>query len=263
MVDLSKCGFAGSYDTNFCDSIVDSFYSPALSNSVSYDRQSGYFTSSSLAVAAEGIMGLINNDGTMRLLTSPVISEEDLDLLKQITNDPDKLTGELSKIIEKEFDEDFIRNESTEALGWMLLHNKLEIRLILVEEDGKIIPSEIVDKYGIFHNKIGIFKDDSGNIVSFSGSINETYRGLVKNIESFEVFCSWKAGSEEHIQPHVKRFEDYWNLGKTGRSITVDFPEAIKKKWISSVPDKKEDLMLFKKIVKGIRIRDYQNEAID
>lgn len=263
MVDLSKCQFLSSYDTNFCSNIVDSFYSPALSNSVSYDRQSGYFSSSSLAIASEGIIGLIENGGTMRLLTSPIISEDDLAILEKISNDVEGLTNELSKIIEKNLDEEFLRNESTEALGWMLLHNKLEIRLILVQEEGKILPSSIVDQYGIFHNKVGIFKDDSGNIVSFSGSINETYGGLVRNIESFEVFCSWKNGAEEHIMPHIDRFERYWDIGKCGRSITVEFPDAIKNKWISSVPKRKEDLSIFKKTVKGIRVRDYQTEAIN
>lgn len=263
MIDLSKCLFPSSYDTNFCDNIVETFYSPALKNSISYDRQSGYFSSSSLAIASEGILGLIENDGSMRLLTSPIISEKDLVILEKVSDNPANLPDELSNILEKNLDEDFLKNESTEALGWMLLHNKLKIRLILVQENGKILSSKAVDQCGIFHNKVGIFRDDLGSIVSFSGSINETYGGLVKNIESFDVFCSWKNGDKDHIQPHIDRFERYWKFGECGRSITVDFPEAIKNKWISSVPEKKEDLLLFKKKTTKLRIRDYQTEAIN
>ncbi len=263
MIDLSKCLFPSSYDTNFCDDIVKTFYSPALNNSISYDRQSGYFSSSSLATASEGILGLIENDGTMRLLTSPIISEKDLVILEKVSDSPANLSDELSKILEKTFDEDFLKNESTEALGWMLLHNKLEIRLILMREEGKILSSKAVEQCGIFHNKVGIFKDNLGNLVSFSGSINETFGGLVKNIESFDVFCSWKNGDNEHIQPHIDRFERYWKLGECGRSITVNFPEAIKNKWISSVPERKEDLLIFKKKSTKIHIRDYQTAAIN
>ena len=41
---------------------------------------------------------------------------------------------------------------------------------------------------GLFHQKIGILKDDEGNIISFSGSNNETYSGWTSNIEEFKVF---------------------------------------------------------------------------
>jgi hypothetical protein len=45
------------------DDILHSFYIPALARSISYKRLSGSFSSSSLALAARGLAGLIFNKG--------------------------------------------------------------------------------------------------------------------------------------------------------------------------------------------------------
>ena len=47
---------------------------------------------------------------------------------------------------------------------------------------------------GIYHEKVGIFRDDFGNTVSFIGSANETWNAWHErgNYESVEVFCSSK-----------------------------------------------------------------------
>jgi len=45
---------------------------------------------------------------------------------------------------------------------------------------------------GIYREKLGIFSDDHGNAVVFTGSPNDTSGGLVDNFEAMHVFCSWK-----------------------------------------------------------------------
>lgn len=262
MPDLSKCNFSGSYDTNFESGIVKNFYVPLLSNSISFDRMSGFFTSNSLSIAARGIINLIQNGGKMRILTSPVLSQEDASVLSDYYDNPDKLSERLDLIIQQSMTEDFFQSESTEALGWMLLNGFLEIRLVVVIEDKKIIPLSSAESIGIFHNKVGIARDDLGNIVTFSGSINETAGGWINNIESFDVFCSWEAGSLKHIQPHIDRFEHYWQYGISGRSLTIDFPEASQRKWIKHVPNDRDKLKIYRSQKNGIELRDYQLKAI-
>lgn len=56
------------------DNLLIDFYIPALSNSIKYDRVAGYFCSNSLAVAAKGIAGFINNGGRIRLIANVVQS---------------------------------------------------------------------------------------------------------------------------------------------------------------------------------------------
>ena len=65
------------------DDIVNEFYVPSLSNSCEYYRMTGFFSSSSLAISSIGILGLLKNGGTMRLLTSPKLSREDLEVIIQ------------------------------------------------------------------------------------------------------------------------------------------------------------------------------------
>ena len=48
--------------------LVQLFYVPALEAAVRYDRTTGYFSASALAIAARGLEGLIRNDGRMRLI---------------------------------------------------------------------------------------------------------------------------------------------------------------------------------------------------
>ncbi|MBC8450387.1 MAG: hypothetical protein H8D78_21850, partial [Chloroflexi bacterium] len=50
------------------DDRLHDFYIPALSASVRYDRMTGFYSGSALAVAAAGVARLIANGGTMRLL---------------------------------------------------------------------------------------------------------------------------------------------------------------------------------------------------
>ncbi|WP_228288146.1 phospholipase D-like domain-containing protein [Thermosipho ferrireducens] len=60
------------------DDILNEFYLPILENSISYCRLSGFFTSESLSLAARGIVGLIKNNGKMKLIVSPKLSYGDL-----------------------------------------------------------------------------------------------------------------------------------------------------------------------------------------
>jgi hypothetical protein len=55
--------------------LVELFYVPALSSSVSYDRMTGYFSATALALAGRGIDGLIVNRGRMRLIVGCTLEE--------------------------------------------------------------------------------------------------------------------------------------------------------------------------------------------
>ena len=57
-----------SYETGQ-DDLIEEFYAPVLKCAASYNRIAGFFSSTSLAVAAKGIAGLIRNNGKMRLIS--------------------------------------------------------------------------------------------------------------------------------------------------------------------------------------------------
>ena len=66
---------------SFEDNIVDSFYLPILKESVQYDRAVGFFSSTVLIEMMKGLKGLIRNEGKMRLIISPKLSEEDIEAI--------------------------------------------------------------------------------------------------------------------------------------------------------------------------------------
>lgn len=200
--------------------LVNEFYIPALQESVKYCRISGFFNSSSLMIAAKGIEALINNGGSMQLLISPELSKADLEIIQT--------HGIESLPMLKEFNLGPMPDDHLQALAWMLDAGRLEIKIA--------IPSMYEDS--LFHEKIGFFFDNSGNILSFSGSINETASGWMKNVEEFKVFRSWNSTqNEEYLQKDLRKFIGYWSNLKKETAIVYDIPAAVKKSLLKVKPD--------------------------
>jgi superfamily II DNA or RNA helicase/HKD family nuclease len=251
--------FKELYDSNFTN-VVKDFFVPALTQAKEYDRTTGFFTSSSLCVVADGLVEFIKNGGKMRILTSPRLSKEDANAIEEYVADRIVVDEIISSCMERELSLEEIKNDGVQALGWMLANGFLEIRLVLLtDEDGHVLDSAATD--GMFHKKMGILRDGNNTVV-FSGSINGTSAGLTRNIEEFNVFCDWKPGHESFISSHAANFERYWELGPDVRKLTVSLPDAVKNHWIRHVPAEFEELSICNNSKTAI-LRGYQQEAID
>jgi len=228
MNDLSTLSLKHTYDSGIDDILWD-FYIPVLSKANRYDRIAGFFSSSSLSVAAKGMAEFIQNGGTLRLVTCPMLSKNDISMLVEESKG-------LDEILYKDFIHDYSELESklqkdhVRAMGWMMAHNKLEIRIAVIRQNGRILDKEEIENLGIMHQKVGILYDQCGNIISFSGSNNESFRGWVKNTEEFKVFKSWDAGYP-YYKDDIKRFDSFWEGTRNDVDI-ISVPEAIKKKLI-------------------------------
>lgn len=232
-----------SYETGNGDPINE-FYIPVLLKAKKYDRIAGYFSSSSLAIAARGIGGLIVNGGKMRIIASPHLSNNDVSIIRESIDSPqafmeDKFIKDIDEI-----EDDFQRNH-IEALGWMLANGFLEIKLAFVMNKD----SDRVNEMALFHQKVGIIEDKKGLQLSFSGSINETASGWLNNIEEFKVFKGWEMGQKQYLENDSLKFEDFWS-GRRANVRVVDLPIAFKDKLISVGQDfNKEDFIAKKYIV--------------
>lgn len=218
-----------SYETGE-DNLVESFYIPVLKNAVSYDRIAGFFSSSSLAIAARGIAGLVKNNGKIRLIACPRLNKDDIDVLKNL---PENLEYYLENLFIRELGEieDKFERDHIWALGWLLANNMLEIKIALVYNNKKLSTYNEIERNGIFHQKVGILKDSEGNEISFSGSINESASGWLNNIEEFKVFKEWILGQNEYFESDKNKFEDFWNNKRKNVTI-VQLPQAVKDKLI-------------------------------
>lgn len=63
------------------DNLLADFYIPALKESIAYDRAVGFFSSSMLSYAAQGIGALIEKRGSMRLIVGGELTQEEADAI--------------------------------------------------------------------------------------------------------------------------------------------------------------------------------------
>ncbi len=217
------------------DDILDDFYVPVLKVSIAYDRLAGFFSSTSLAIAARGILGLIGNGGVVRLIVSPRLSREDLAAMLDSFAQPEayierKMVEELQTL-----EDQFIRDH-VYALGWMVANDKLHLKVaIAYDNEGYPLSGEDIQRSGLFHQKVGILKDSEGSVLTFSGSVNETASAWLENIEEFKVFRSWVPAEQEYVEADVSKFEKFWN-SDSQRVTVVDIPRAVREKLIEIAP---------------------------
>lgn len=248
-----KSSYRSDNDNIYCD-----FLEKCLKSSTSYDRAVGYFTSDSLYLLLEGVENLIKNNGIMRVVTSPILSEKDVIAIKNLNNE------ELINLkIEKELKKFYSGKEEdiTKIFSWLIMKNILQIKIAYQKND-----------IGIYHEKFGIFRDIEGSKVAFSGSVNETIGGMSRNFESIDVYSSLDGKKDlERIENKERDFKNLWE-NKTNKIEVIDIDEAIKKDIISKAPTDEEIVVILdkrckKKIIKGLtkpkwlNIRDYQIEA--
>ena len=261
-----------SYESGVGD-IVQDFYEPVLTEAVLYDRISGFFTSTSLAVAARGMCNFIKNGGIIRLITSPILSSDDVEIIEKLI---DKKGDIKSKELGLDLDalEDALISDHVKAFGWLMASGKIDIRLaILLGDDNKPITKEKILSAGLFHQKIGILTDAEGNHISFSGSINETASAWTKNDEEFKVFKEWEESSSYYSEDR-ERFNTLWE-GRKRNVVVVDLPHAVKNELIEYSKDFDVERISAKQYIErkrkqvspfeldGISLFYYQKDALD
>jgi len=213
------------------DDRLQEFYLPALSASVRYDRSTGFFSSTALTLAAQGVARLIANGGTMRLLVGAQLHPDDLEAIKQ--------GHELDAMVAKRMLaaltnlEDVIVRRRLEALAWMVAAGTLTIKVVLpTDSAGNPLPAPMARDY--YHPKAGIFTDAAGDQVAFNGSINETAAGWVHNYEQFAVYRSWD-DSRPYLLQEVRRFNRLWD-GQEPFWRALPIPQAVQAQLLCLAP---------------------------
>jgi|AGTN01.2.fsa_nt_gi DNA or RNA helicases of superfamily II len=242
--DLSLKGCYESYE----DNLLEDFYNPILAQSIKYKRIAGFFSSSSIALASRGLSGLINNRGSMQLIISPKLSKEDVAVIKEADINPDTY---LEEILINQIEQVLLKDQFF-ALGWLLANKILNMKIVAIVNNGAFLNEEEVNESKLLHQKIGILEDKEGNIVSFSGSVNETASGWVNNLEEFKVFKGWEPSIKEtYIDPDIKKFSEIWE-GKR-EYVYVFKPNRLIERLIKICPtDYSWDVIKAKKMMKNL-----------
>jgi len=219
------------------DNPLETFYLPTLAASVHYDRSAGYFRSSALAAAAAGIVRLIHNQGTMRLLVGAELSEKDVTAIKEGYDQRDAIARAMLAQLP---DAEKLRLDGTlkqrlDALTWMVANGTLDIKVVLpLDMHGFPIPGNQAHEY--YHTKKGIFTDAAGNQVGFVGSVNESAQAWKRNFEEFSVYCSWEGERDREALGQLRiSFNDLWE-GRDPHWIAIDLPDAVREELIKRAP---------------------------
>lgn len=238
---LKDITIATSYETSESKTqLLDEFYIPVLDNAVKYYRIAGFFSSTALAVAAKGIEGLINNGGKMYLLISPELSEEDYKVIAEHGCIP------LDAAFLRDFTVEDLPNENLSLLAWLLDSGKLEIKIVVGKKA----------RNSLFHQKVGIVEDAAGDMISFSGSINETAQAWINNIEEFKVFRSWEAGQLDYLQSDLSKFLAYWKDEKAEIADVYDIPSTVREKIVKIKPRDVWDMNVMRRYKKDAQIKN-------
>ncbi len=248
------------------DNVAKDFYIPLLKQAVTYKRAVGFFSSSALAEISKGILGLVKNGGTIQLVASPYLSDEDIEAIKKGYELREKII-ENALLRELHSVNTDIEQDRLNLLASLIADGVLDVKIALTEQNGQI---------GMYHEKMGIIADSEGNKVAFSGSMNESATAMTINYEAIDVFCSWH-DEKDRVASKENAFTAIWNNVEPN-IVTMDFPnvkdEIIKRyrKGTVTDPDRKEygdDVYISRKpntcwISKPdfVKFYDYQIDAI-
>ncbi|OBJ37425.1 hypothetical protein A5630_04615 [Mycolicibacterium mucogenicum] len=252
-------------DTN---DVVESFFVPAFKVASSYSRAVGYFTSTSLALYARGIEVFADRGGSMRLIASPHLNEDDIVDIERGYG----IRAVMDRATVRELDNDNLPEPVLDGLGQLgrlIADGRLDIKLAFVERDGFV---------GIYHEKIGIFRDDLGDLIGFTGSSNETHGGLMANFESVEVYRGWVPGDGTRALRIEADFQSLWS-DQTPNLSVERFPDIARERLVKLGNDRpvrtlqgtdhaltpctpKADAPARLKIPPTLEVRSYQRDAV-
>ena len=255
-----------SYKTNKND-IVKEFYLPILKDSVLYKRAVGFFSSTALVELSKGIAGLVRNGGKIKFIVSPLLSEEDIAAIQKGYDE----RSVVERALLREFSEP--KNASDEErLNWLanlISSGAMEIKVAFTP------PNKTT---GMYHEKIGLLYDPAGNMVAFTGSMNETINAFHNNYESIVVFSSLVEEDRQRVCDLENDFDSLW-AGREDNVTVIDFPKVVKEKLISykkeavnleldqiEIENAYEMLPMIPGIPampKGVDLHNYQKEAIN
>lgn len=229
---LADQNFLTEYRTGHIDPATE-FYRACLLNAIEYKRAVGYFRSTVYLIVGPATVEFARRGGRIQLICSPSLTDEDKESMEvgyaeRLQIAEGQIANEIDRLLASE-----VTAYRTRVLATLVSVGAMEIRIALR-------PSA----YGLYHEKIGVFKDAVGQSVSFIGSANETWNGWHRrgNYESIEVFCSWRGEREAE---RVRRHDDYFNLLWAGQIPDVEvapFPEAAKQRLIHSAYDGLDDV---------------------
>ncbi len=180
-MSLKDCILKNEY-RSLVDNVVQDFYIPLLKEACSYKRAVGFFSSTALVEISKGIGAMAERGGKIQIVASPYLSNEDLEAIKNGYAEREiVIEGALRRSLLNE-QHDYYSMQRLNLLASLIADGLMDIKIAYTEDKNGI---------GMYHEKMGLIEDEDGNIVAFSGSMNESLTAMAINYETIDVFCNW------------------------------------------------------------------------
>lgn len=182
------------------------FFELLLPMAIAYDRAVAYFSSSIFTTSGDAFGTFFDAGRVMRLLCSPTMPEQDVHGFVAGTAERPRV------LKDRRSPQELIRSRDREALiAGLVARELLEV---------KIVVGPSTDEQRLYHEKIGLFRDSEGRLLSFSGSANESNAAWVDNFERVDVFASWGDHQEGRRARRIHmQFEQLWKNETPGVSV--------------------------------------------
>ncbi len=194
------------------ENLIEEFFIPCLDNCIEYDRAIEYATLKSLTGYYFGLKSFLENKVQIRIVTGHRFRTSDLNIFS-------KLYGKKNTFFPLKLPP--TKEKKLSVLNKMIETNKLKIKIAIPNSE---------EVYGSFGEKIGIFHDENGDMIAFTGTSNETFDPRNRNFESIDVFTSWNDKSRVDIK--TNDFENLWQ-NKTKNISVYDFEDAVENNLLS------------------------------
>lgn len=228
MGDLSNLKLRTSYHRGEHD-IASEFYLPCMGRAAEYDRAVGYFRSTVFLIAWPALRDFVRRGGSMRILCSQVIADEDVEALATgyAARADEALAARLMEEVRRMLDDPVLQRPAR-VLAALVSTGVIELQVAVVKASDQRAPG-----HRIFHDKLGLFRDAQANTVMFKGSMNETWSGLSSdgNTESVDVAASWMGARDlERTRTEQQYFDVLWRGQYPGLRIRP-FPEVAREEF--------------------------------
>lgn len=181
------------------DDILRDFFVPCFSACTSFDRCVDYFALKNLVSLVDGFGDFAAGNVRMRLIVGHKFGIRDVNTLSKI------FLGTYSR---KGGD-----GPALDRIMGMVQQKRIRIRIAVPASD---------ESSDVFNERLGIFGDDSGNMVAFSGTLVYSPEGE-KEFETVDVFTSWN--DPERVARKRRNFQYLWE--DRAKSVRIhDFADA-------------------------------------
>ena len=216
------------------DAVTDKVLVPALQNATGFECMAGYFGGGVLRDLAPGLASfIVRTSSPIRLLVSPVLSEEDQIALRggSVATAEALAVSAMSAALSDEIAlTSALARHTQQCLAYLVEAGRLELRVVLM-------------KSGIFHPKQWTFMDGD-DIAVLSGSANFTHRAVAANVEKLHMQATWR-GDEDDCLDAITVFNDYWENKYHDHAVSVTLQRAVAEQLLKpyetgAVPDPRD-----------------------